>query len=733
MYRYILFFLITVSLYGCFYIGGGNSQSDDSQQDPSGIWLGSQSIVGSGAYDMKTIIYNGRLVGISEDAGVLYSGTYEMSNDEYLVADGRDNSSTTYRLYDLYDDSNFFSIGLVAAHVEEQNRFSGSFQNDAGQEGELDAYYSSLYEKAVSIKDIEGERSNSAMNIIIERSGEFSGHYSGCSINGRFTVPEAGKNIFVVDFDLTGCSKAGSYDGLGIIMENNSGDPYFMGLTSNDNRMEALGFALDDLPASFKTVRSKTIIDTVTTELKEAADIVETASKTSVLGSSSSLPLESGNHDGETFGSDTMAYRYSGASYKNASFTGTKFYKVQTESHQCLSTGFSGSIFTTCTETVYYPSAISGSDFSGAVFSNASFGAADTSTYYTSVSNSNFTGVQFIGPAQTSVDKNKTLYIKPTGTDFSGSTFENYKFSINNIGNIFTGSSFINSVLSVSSNDNDLSGSSFTGGSLTFNNKAFVSNVTYDGVSVTVNVNDLDLEDADLSKLAALYLYKKIDLSGYDLSGASVKMYSNGSMLDGMQEDYEGSSFSGTNFSDGQISMAPYEYTVSSSNGSARYYSALTAYDINFSKANFSRTTFAVAQSDSEYDDTAAAPSFTKCNFTGANFKDADIGGSKFFFSRLDYTNLEGADDCDTHMDILTSYFGNAWWFDGTRCAAISIGTCIPTPFDTGLTYNEYLSGKDDIDKAAENIKKEAEDLIETGKSFIKDTASSVIKAVFHW
>jgi uncharacterized protein YjbI with pentapeptide repeats len=677
---------------------------------------------------MKTIIYNGRLVGISEDAGVLYSGTYEISDDKYLVADGRENSSTTYKLYDIYNENNFFSIGLVTAHIEEKNRFSGGFQNDAGQEGELDSYYSSLYDKAVSISDIYGSRHNDDMSISIDDSGFFTGTYSGCVIDGSFSIPQAGKNMFAIKFDLSECSTAGTYDGLGIIMADDFDLPYFMGLASNETRMEAIGFILDELPKSFitKTRKSKTIVK-----------YANPKPRMSFAGNIDNLPADSGVHDNEVYTDTNMAYRFLEASYIGASFIRTKMFKVEKAESPCLGWFSVG----TCTSDIYYTSYIKDSNFSGALFDQVDFGSSyqdfiSSASYYTVIKDSDFSSSSFISQQQDSIDQNKFLYIKPYGTNFNGSVFQSYKFTINTDGNNFSNSNFMNTVLNLETNDIDITGSMFRESSVTFNNITNVQRVVFHDTKVTIKTSSFDFTGADISELSELNLFETIDVSGYDLSNIDIVFNANDNVLGGFTAGYKGGSFVGTDFRGSTLSMGLHKVVTENNNGAVSYYTGITAYDTDFSKADFSGANFVNTTYDNGYKTVTAPPAFTNCDFTGADFSGADMGTSEFYFSKLNYVNLEGADYVDKSggsLKTITSYFGNAWWFDGTRCAAISIGTCIPSPFDTGLSYAEYLSGKGELDKAAENIKKEVVDAIDKGKSFIEDTGGSVIKKIFRW
>jgi hypothetical protein len=77
-------------------------------------------------------------------------------------------------------------------------------------------------------------------------------------------------------------------------------------------------------------------------------------------------------------------------------------------------------------------------------------------------------------------------------------------------------------------------------------------------------------------------------------------------------------------------------------------------------------------------------------------------------------------------MMLAAVYLGNAWWTDGSRCAANSITICLPKLVDNGLTYEEYLDGKTDLEKDIENAQATAEHLAEETKSVVKNAWKSI-------
>jgi len=704
------------SISGC--IDSLTTSSDDSDtQNPSGIWLGTQTSVGVGAFDMKTVIYEGRLYGISEDAGVMYAGTYEMKDGGYMVSDGQNNSSTTYNLYDIYDNNNAFAIGVVGAGVKERDSIKGSFVNDAAQEGEISMLYTKLYEKSVSIDDIQGEWITSRQDITIDAVGNITGTLDSCVVDGDVFIPEEGKNLFEVNIALSGCSNAGYYEGLGFILEEEPGTAYFMALTANSDRMEAFGFLLNQSPVSFAvTAQSKK------TDIRQPKNSEQKAPESSVYYFSTTHRGE--NHDGESFSGEDFHYNISDASYRNASFNKVSFAKAEVSSDYRL---------------VATAATISSSDFSGSTFSDPEFGfyLFDTQTEVNSeIKDSDFSGASFISSIYYA-----RLFFNAVNTDFRNTTFE--KFIITNMdpeSNQYSGSTINKSdvYLTKPGTLNDI----------TFNDSNFVANK--DGLILdNISFNDSRLEiyqDVSLKNITysntKVEAYVSKDFSGMNLAGVTLSLFPTGEYAHPVEYvGYYTGDFSGTNLSGTKIGIAPHftnstnifmHYLSSSDDDEYRYVSSFV-HESDFSKANFTNAEFVELAKYTNVDPNT--PSFDDCDFTAANFSNADMSKAVFEDSDFSYANLNGASKASS---LEFSYFGGAWWFDGGRCLPGSIGLCIPVPdaLNTGLTYDQYLNGKDDMDILEQGIKDGLKDIVDTGAGFVEEVgsgASKLVKDIFGW
>ena len=723
---------------------GSSNDSEAKLQDPSGIWLGTQTIVGTDVFDMKTIIHNGMIYGISEDAGVAYAGTYKMTEGVYMVSDGRENSSTSYRLYDLYDNNNKFAIGLVSASVKEHDKFSGTFQNSTYQEGELFSYYSALYEYSVSLSDIAGEHISDYMDVTISDNGTVSGTFKGCGIDGNVYVSEKGKNIFDIILNTTECDNAGTYEGLGIIMLDDDDTPYFIGLTANDTRMEGIRFALDSAPASFAAAAASS----GASEQSRAAETAQARRNT--MGTTTGE-----THDNENFDNVRLVTNFLDSSYKNASFNNAVI---------------GGGGFE---ETTINSSNFSGSSFGGTYFGGLIGDGYNKVVVNTFIDDSDFSNSTFY-KGGSSRDR---LFISPADTDFSGSSFEDLDLFIDRDGNDFSNSRLSALSIDITGSNNNFKDSAFDGYEMVSYNSGWHvdyrekansidihSNADFSGSTLTnlsyltlYHDTNMDFSDVTVSGLQQLTLYAKADFSNANLSGALIEFHSNifnpenpDEVIDDKNYDslqdflkdvgnyyffdthdilsfYIGGSFSGANLSDSYIWISRKLNEVENDQN----YGNLVLMDVNFHKADLSRAKILDNNDDSfQNNQIVTHPIFLGCDFTGVNLSDADLENGYFILSDMSYANLEGATKPSAAIGMRTADYSNAWWYDGSRCASTSVGLCIPSPFNTGLSYEEYLAGKTELQKFEENAKKAAEEAAQKAKKFIEKPANTVIRAV---
>jgi len=262
------FNIAMISILVLFFVGCNNSSSVESDAEvsqkisPHGIWIGHQHILsenGKGAFDMKTIIYDGKFYGISEDAGMIFSGAYNMSANKYLTADSLQDSDTSYKIYDINNNGKFFANGVTSLSIKEESYFSGTFVNDLYQEGNLESLFSGLYNKASSLEYVKKTLDSDGLKISVDENGLISGVKDECAISGNITVPDKSVNIYSLNFSLLECDESGDYKGLGIVALDSNSSAYFLSFATNsdESRMDAISYYLDSTPSAFLKSKAK--------------------------------------------------------------------------------------------------------------------------------------------------------------------------------------------------------------------------------------------------------------------------------------------------------------------------------------------------------------------------------------------------------------------------------------------------------------------------------------------
>ena len=271
-----LFNIALSSVMALFLAGCGSNSTESNDEvsqniNPAGIWIGHQHVLsenGKGAFDMKSIIYDGKFYGISEDAGLIYSGAYEMSTGKYLMANSLEDSNTSYKAYDINDNGKVFANGVTALSITQESHFSGTFANDLYQEGNLESVYSELYSKTSSLEYVQKTLDSENLKISVDENGLLSGTKKECVINGNLSVPDKSRNIYKIDFTLSECDDSGVYTGLGIVALDSNNSAYFMSFatSSDESRMDVISYYLDNTPDEFiqeKEKRASALIQVV--------------------------------------------------------------------------------------------------------------------------------------------------------------------------------------------------------------------------------------------------------------------------------------------------------------------------------------------------------------------------------------------------------------------------------------------------------------------------------------
>lgn len=189
---------------------------------PGGIWLG--SLVDC-AYNVQ---YDEVIAMVSEDGRFRVLGA-----NEHLLAGALQTEGNLFR----GDGIDFAPTGLeyfsgpstslfVEGTIAEGETLQGRWGTEWGSYGYFDfVYVQQSYERTTMLADLSGAWSlavnYSAMPHqgiwTIEPDGRFDGQDdAGCLQSGQFSLIDDRYSIFAVEFDVTGCDRAGSYSGLAL-------------------------------------------------------------------------------------------------------------------------------------------------------------------------------------------------------------------------------------------------------------------------------------------------------------------------------------------------------------------------------------------------------------------------------------------------------------------------------------------------------------------------------------
>lgn len=198
----------------------------------NGLWYGTQTI-GSDIYEVGVISYDGRLVGLSPEANILFAGSYSVDDNNFTSS------------YNIYDEASgaFGATGTFSGALTENTLISGNFSNSWGEDGSMLLTFRPEYHQPSSL-DYISYHYNSGLTI--SSDGNISGDTMGCMVSGSVTIPDASVNLYEIAFHLSDCIYAGDYDGLGsILLDGNTTS--FMGGASNASYMAYFRYQIPEV------------------------------------------------------------------------------------------------------------------------------------------------------------------------------------------------------------------------------------------------------------------------------------------------------------------------------------------------------------------------------------------------------------------------------------------------------------------------------------------------------
>lgn len=231
MIRSLYFVMVLFSgllLSGCG--GGGGSGGSGTAVSANGLWQGTFTENGIDTFDLHALLYNGRIIAISEAAGIIYDGRYSMDGNRIT------GSVTAYQIGGgVYTKTNL--SGTVSA----QNQITASFSTDLGTTGTINLVFDEIYNRDSSLGLVADVWYYSdgidSLAINVENDGTFVGQSSdGCILSGRLSILDPAYNLYGVEVTVTNCGYLnGSYDGFAGLMDDTMPNDTLLVAVSNMN------------------------------------------------------------------------------------------------------------------------------------------------------------------------------------------------------------------------------------------------------------------------------------------------------------------------------------------------------------------------------------------------------------------------------------------------------------------------------------------------------------------
>ncbi|MGM0553534.1 MAG: hypothetical protein ACQETK_07035 [Pseudomonadota bacterium] len=234
MLRMVVLALAATTLLAC-----GSSSDDDSADNgdapppgttvsANGLWEGTFSEEGVGTFDVTGLLYDGRIIAISEGAGAVFDGSYSLNGDQI---------SASVVAYEANGPA--YATTEFSGTVTEQVSLSASFATSEGTSGTISLAFDDTYNRPSSLGMLEGVWSyfepGYDLTVASGADGSFFGQDSeGCVVTGEFGIIDAAHNLYDVQVTATSCGfLTGSYTGFAGLLEYPGGGEYLQVAVSN--------------------------------------------------------------------------------------------------------------------------------------------------------------------------------------------------------------------------------------------------------------------------------------------------------------------------------------------------------------------------------------------------------------------------------------------------------------------------------------------------------------------
>jgi hypothetical protein len=222
VHKWIVIALLVSSAAACG--GGGGSGGSATQpppvnnQNPAGIWFGNVFNANSAT--------SWEVIGITLSSGE--SRFIDELGTQYIASInvvGTNFSGTVFAIAPLgsrFIDGNATATGTISGTITQRARLSGSYSLSTGEQGTLNLFYDSNYERTSSLSKTSGMWIDAASNVYsVDADGSIFGQdSSGCVYGGRISIINPAVNAYRVQLTVANCGVFnGTYSGLGTLSD----------------------------------------------------------------------------------------------------------------------------------------------------------------------------------------------------------------------------------------------------------------------------------------------------------------------------------------------------------------------------------------------------------------------------------------------------------------------------------------------------------------------------------
>lgn len=213
--------------------GGGSEGGSDSGTaeniSANGIWEGTFTEKGVGQFAVSGLLYDGRIIAISQSAEAVYNGTYTIKGNTI---------SGTITGYEI--NGGPFTTTTISGTVTEEESISLSFDTSYGTKGTISLSFNDIYNRGSSLSKVDGMWSyvdgGYDLTITVHDDGTLWGQDSeGCVVSGAIELLDTAHNLYKVTASLDSCGNLnGSYTGFAALFDNRTKNDTLKVVVSNN-------------------------------------------------------------------------------------------------------------------------------------------------------------------------------------------------------------------------------------------------------------------------------------------------------------------------------------------------------------------------------------------------------------------------------------------------------------------------------------------------------------------